>query len=385
MKTIKDLKVKNKRVLVRVDFNVPLSKKGCVSDNFRIESSLETIKYLKKKKAKIILISHLGRPSDREKKYSLRPVKVELEKLLRTTKVKFLSDCIGKKIEMAIQLMKAGDIILLENLRYHQGETENSSSFARKLSKLGDVYINDAFSVSHREHASIVQLPELLPSGAGLLLQKEIKALSGIIHDCKRPLVLIIGGKKTAKIKALPKLINVVDHLLFNGFLSKDILISKNILIDKPFLEKKVLEVAKRIDLTDPKIHLPKDVFFSLENDWSYRRVAGIGTIRKEEKVFDIGEEAIEEFSKIIEEAGTIVWAGPLGFFEEAKFSAGTRKIGRSIVRNKKAFKVVGGGDTIAAITKFKFKNKFDHVSTGGSSMLKFLCGERLAGIESLD
>lgn len=385
MKTIRDLKIKDKRVLVRVDFNVPLDEKGHVSDNFRIKSSIDTIKYLKKKKAKIILISHLGRPSGKEKKYSLKPVKIELEKLLKTTKVKFLSDCIGKKIEKATLLMKPGDVILLENLRYYKGETENSASFARELSKLGDIYINDAFSVSHREHASIVQLPELLSSGAGLSLQKEIKALSGIIHDCKRPLVLIIGGKKISKIKAMPKLINVVDHLLLNGFLSKDILISKNILIDKPFLEKKVLEVAERIDLTDPKIHLPKDVFFSLENDWSYKRIAGIGTIKKEERVFDIGEEAIEEFSEIIKEAGTIVWAGPLGFFEKSKFSTGTKKIGKSIIKNKKAFKVVGGGDTIAAVTKFKLKNKFDHISTGGSSMLKFLCGERLAGIESLD
>jgi len=385
MKTIEDLDVKNKRVLTRVDFNVPLNEKGRVSDNFRIKSSLATIKYLRKKKAKIVLISHLGRPSARERKYSLRPVRAELEKLLKRGKVKFLPECIGKKIESIVGAMKAGEIVLLENLRYHKGETENSSSFAQQLSRLGDVYINDAFSVSHREHASIVQLPELLVSAAGLSLEKEVKALSGITYDCKRPLVLIIGGKKKAKIEALPKLINVVDHLLLNGFLSKDILIAKGILVDKPFLEKKVLEVAERINLTNPKIHLPKDVLFSLEDDWSYKRIAGIGTIRKEEKVFDIGEEAINEFSKIIGEAKTIVWAGPMGAFEEARFSTGTKRLGRSIIKNKEAFKVAGGGDTIAAIAKFGWKNGFDHISTGGSAMLKFLCGERLIGVESLD
>lgn len=385
MRTIKDLDVKDKKVLVRVDFNVPLDKKGHVLDNFRIKSSLATIRYLRKKKAKIVLISHLGRPSAREKKYSLKPIRIELEKLLKKGGVRFLPDCVGKKVESVVEAMKAGEIILLENLRYHKGETENSPSFAQQLSRLGDIYINDAFSVSHREHASIVQLPELLVSGAGLSLEKEVKVLSGIAYNCKRPLVLIIGGKKIAKIEALPKLINVVDNLLLNGFLAKDILIAKGILVDRLFLEKKVLEVAERIDLTNPKIHLPKDVLFSLENDWSYRRIAGIGTIRKEERIFDIGEETINEFSKIIRDAKTIVWAGPLGAFEEARFSTGTKKVGRSIIKNKGAFKIAGGGDTIAAISKFKYKNGFDHISTGGSAMLKFLCGERLVGIESLD
>jgi len=384
MRKIEDLKVKNKRVLVRVDFNVPLDEKGNILDNYRLKVSLPTIKYLKKEKAKIILISHLGRPLAKEKEYSLKQIIPELKKLLKE-KIKFLPDCLGKKIEKEIELMKPGQLILLENLRFHKGETKNDLGFAKKLAKLGDSYINDAFSVCHRSHASIVRLPELLPAGTGLLLEKEIKVLSKIREKPKRPLVIIIGGKKIAKIESLSELLEIADHLLLNGFLSEDILIAKEILVGRPFPEEKILKTIQKMDLTNPKLHLPEDVLLSLEKDWTYKRIVGLGTIRREERVFDIGVETINLYSEIIKKAGTIFWAGPLGFFEEERFAEGTKEVGEKIVRNYKAFKVAGGGNTISAIKKFGWLDKFDHISTGGSAMLKFLCGEELPGIEALE
>jgi 3-phosphoglycerate kinase len=385
MKTIKDIDVCNKRVLVRVDFNVPQNKNGSVADDFRIRASLPTIRYLLDKKAKVILISHLGKPENGGNKFSLKPIALELKKLFKKEKVIFLSECIGKSVQDKINSMIPGQIVLLENLRYHKGEKGNDLDFAKELAKLGDFYINDAFSVSHREHASVVQLPVLLSSAAGLSLQKEVDVLSKVTINPKRPFTLIIGGKKSAKIEAIPKLINISDHLLLNGYLAKSILITKKILVRESDMEKEIIRAVNQINLTDQRIHLPKDVLFSLENDWSYKRIAALGTMRKEESVYDIGIDAIEEFSEIINKSKTIVWAGPMGFFEEDIFNQGTREVGNSIVSNKKSFNIVGGGDTISAIKKFNWSSGFDHISTGGSAMLQFLCGEDLPGIEILD
>ena len=197
-------------------------------------------------------------------------------------------------------------------------------------------------------------------------------------------MVIIIGGKKIAKIESLPELLEMTDYLLLNGFLSESILIAKEVLIGRPFPEEKTLEAVREINLTDSKLHLPKDVLISLEKDWTYKRIAGLGTIRREERVYDIGAETIDIYSAIIKKAGTIFWAGPLGFFEEERFEKGTKEVGERIVRNYKAFKVAGGGDTLSAIKKFHWLDKFDHISTGGSAMLKFLCGKKLPGIEIL-
>jgi len=383
MKDIKELKVKNKRVLVRVDFNVPLNEKGKVLDNYRLKEAIPTIEYLKKNQAKIILISHLGKPLAREEEFSLKQIVPELENLLKE-KIKFLPDCLGQKTEEEIKLMKPGQIVLLENLRYYKEETKNDLEFAKKLAKIGDIYINDAFSASHRAHASIVKLPKLLPSAAGIALQKEIKFLSKIKKKPKRPLVIIVGGKKTDKIESLPTLIKLSDYTLLNGSLSEVILIGKEILVGREMPEKEILGAIKKIDLTSSKLHLPKDVLISLEKDWTYKRIAGLGTIRKEETVYDIGLETIELFSAIIKKAGTIFWAGPLGLFEEERFEQGTKEVGERIVRNYKAFKVAAGGDTISAIKKFGWSDKFDYLSAGGGALLEFLSGKKMPGIEAL-
>jgi 3-phosphoglycerate kinase len=376
MKKIENLKVRNKRVLVRVDFNVPLDEKGNVLDNYRLKVSLSTIKYLKERGARVILISHLGRPSGEEKKCSLEQVVPELEKLLGE-RVKFYSD-------WKIGLIKPGQVVLLENLRFHKGETENDLGFAKRLAKLGDFYVNDAFSVCHRSHASVVRLSKLLPAVPGLLLRKEMEVLSKIKEKPKRPLVVVVGGKKLAKIESLPQLLHLSDYLLLNGFISENILIAKEILVGRSFPEAEILKNVQKMNLTSPKLHLPEDVLISLKKDWTYKRIAGLGTLRREEMVFDIGDETIKLYSEIIKKARTIFWAGPLGFFEEDRFSKGTKEVGEKIIRNHKAFKVAGGGDTISALRKFNWLDKLDHVSTGGSALLKFLCGKKLPGIEAL-
>lgn len=392
VKTLKNFNFKTKRVLVRCDFNVPLDEAGKVLDVFRIEKTLPTIEYLIKKGATLLLMSHLGRPLEekklkiRKQKYSLEPIAKNLEKLLKR-KVVFLPDCIGEKIEEEIKKMKEGDTVLLENLRFYKEEEENDENFAKKLAKLGDLYINDAFSASHRAHASIVGIAKYLPSAAGLLLEREIKVLSKVLENPWHPLVVIIGGVKiSTKIKVIEQFLKKADHLLLGGEIANVILIGKRITLGRPFLEEKeVREKIEKIDLTNPKLHLPVDGIISLQKpSEDYLRVGAIGSVRKEEKVFDIGPETIKVFSEIIKQAKMILWSGPLGLYEEKKFETGTKEIAENIVRNYSGFKVAGGGDTISAINQFGLLDKFDHVSTGGGAMLEFLAGERLPGIEAL-
>jgi len=259
MNNIEGIKIKDKKLLVRVDLNVPLDKEGKVLDDFRIKSILPSIRYFKRKQAKVILISHLGRPSGKDKKYSLRPIAAVLSRILKK-KVRFLPDCIGRRIERRVNSLLGGEIVLLENLRFYKGETKNDFEFAKALSRLGEIYVNDAFSVSHREHASIVGIPRILPSFAGFLLRKEIENLSKIKNKPRRPLVIIIGGKKLSKIKFLPRLLEMSDSVLLNGFLSEIILIAKDILIGRPYPDSKLLDSIKKFDLTDTSLHLPNNI-----------------------------------------------------------------------------------------------------------------------------
>jgi len=392
MKTLKSLNLKGKKVLVRCDFNVPFDEKGLISDDSRIKETLPTIEYLIKKGAKIILMSHLGRPEKNQKskiknqKFSLGPIALRLEELLRQ-KVNFLDDCVGEKIEKEIDETKEGEVILLENLRFYDEEENNDNGFAKKLAKLGDIYINDAFSASHRSHTSIVGIPKYLPSGAGLLFEKEIKILSKVLGSPWHPLVVIIGGVKIeSKIGVIEQFLKKADHLLLGGEIANTILIGKGVSLGRYLLEdKEMIKKIEKIDITCPRVHLPVDGVISLENmAEGYFKIGAIGSVKKEEKVYDIGPETIEIFSEIIKQAKMILWSGPLGLFEEKKFESGTKETAQNIVRNHSAFKVAGGGDTIAALNKFGLLDKFDHVSTGGGAMLEFLSGKKLPGIESL-
>lgn len=342
MRIVKEAIVENKRVLVRCDFNVPLSQGGEILDDFRIKESIPTIEYLIKKGAKVILMSHLGKPGGKVvENLKLTKVQEKLMEYLDLSVVK-APDCIGKEIENWVWKMQEGEILLLENLRFHKGEEENDLEFTKSLAKLGDVYINEAFSACHRPHASIVGLPKYLPSAAGFLLEKEIKSLNKIIKNPKKPLISIFGGDDP-DFRAVNKISQIADWILIGGLIEKQIK-EKNIKLRYP--EK----IVKPIDSVDTA---------------------------------DIGPKTIEFFKEKILQAKTILWSGPLGKIEEKKFQKGTIEIAKAIIKSR-AFSVVGGGETIDFINDLNLGKKFSHLSTGGSAMLAYLAGERLPGLEAL-
>ncbi len=387
LKTIKEIKeLKGKRVLLRVDFNVPLDENGNIRDSFRIEKSLPTIKYLKRKKAKVILITHLGKPKGRKvEKLRLNNVQKKLSSYL-DFKIKKLDDCIGEKVERKIKKMKEGDIILLENLRFHKGEENNDKNFTRLLAKLGDIYVNDAFSVCHRPHSSIVGLPYYLPAFSGFLLEKEVEVLTHISEKAKKPLVVIIGGAKvSSKITTINLFLKKGGIILIGGKVANIILGVRNDLKLRGKSLEKEAGVAKKIKLEEGKVYLPLDVVVKRrKNNSICIKNLSADKIKNINLIFDIGDQTIELFSKIIKKGRTIIWAGPLGLFEDSLFEKGTKIIGREIVKNKNAFKFAGGGDTSLALLKFGLRERFDFVSTGGGAMLAFLGGEKLPGLEIL-
>jgi len=387
MKTLKDFNVKNKRVLLRCDFNVPLDEKGNIRDAFRIEQTVPTIKHLIKNQAKVILMSHLDSPEGKVVE-SLRvtPIQKKLTEYLGLSVMK-ASDCIGKEIEQQTKDMKEGEVLLLENLRFYKEEENNDSKFAEELAKLGDFYINDAFGVSHREHASIVGVSKYLPSGAGFLLEKEVKILSNVLEKPRRPLVIIMGGVKISnKVKVIKQFLKKADHLLIGGKIANTILIVKGISIGRPWPSEEAVKEIEKFRLTSINFHLPVDAIASPDKTGKiYIRESALGKVRKDELVLDIGPETINMFSKIIKEAKMIVWSGPMGFFEEPLFERGTKEIAEKIARNYQAYKIVGGGDTLFALSKFGLREKIDHVSTGGGAMLHFLSGEKLPGLKALE
>ena len=347
MKKLKEFNLKNKRVLVRCEFNVPLSSEGLILDDFRIKETVPTIKYLIDKKAKVILISHLGRPGGKVvKKFSLRKVQKRLSCYLKKP-VLGANDCLGREVEKKVNDMKPGQVLLLENLRFYKGEEKNDSGFTKALAKLGDIYINDAFGASHRTHASIVGIPKYLPSGIGLLMEEEINSLRRVIKNPKRPLVSIIGGAKVeTKVRFINKISKISDFVLLGGLIGEE-LKDKGIKIDYP---KKV------IGQVEP-----------FKGDFKY----------------DIGPETVKIFKSKIKSAKTILFNGVLGKAEEKRFARGTEEILKAIVKGS-AFSVVGGGEMAEFINKLGLSSKFGHISTGGGAMLAFLSGEKLPGIEAL-
>ena len=392
MYKLRDFEVTGKKIIVRCDFNVPIEK-GRVMDNFRIKNSLETLRYLRRKKAKVIIISHLGRPqeikslAERRKKFSLRPISVALSKSLKT-KVAFVDDCLGRKVKEKIAKMKNGDFLLLENLRFYEGEENNSKKFAESLAKLGDIYINEAFSVAHRKHASVVALPEMMPSGIGFGMEKEMNFLSMVSKNPKRPFVIIIGGAKiSSKLEFIKKFYEMADVLMFGGKIANIILQIAGIYHDKQLkADKKTIKTVKQLNLKSRKIKMPIDVVVasSLLPKAKVYNIA-LEKLSPEEEIYDIGAKTIKIFSQELRKAKTIFWAGPVGFYENKKFSQGTKKLALAVSTNKKAVKVIGGGDTIAAFKKFKFLNKVDYASTGGGAMLAFLSGKTLPAIKALE
>ncbi|TSC75134.1 MAG: phosphoglycerate kinase [Parcubacteria group bacterium Gr01-1014_30] len=385
-KTLKDFDFKGKAALVRCDFNVPLDEKGGILNDFRIKQSLPTIDYLLKQKAKIVLMSHLRRPKGKVVEgLRLDKVRDRLAKYLGVS-VDKADDCVSEEVKDRAAKMRQGDVLLLENLRFHREEELNDDRFAKQLAELGDVYVNDAFGMCHRAHASIVGPPKYLPSCAGLLLEREVKVLSRVLDKPWRPLVVVVGGAKIdSKTDVLERFLKSADHVLVGGQVANVMMQAKGIIVGRPSLEPELAKKIEKIDLTSPKLHLPVDGVITLESrQENYSRIGGIGDVRKEESVFDIGPETIKVFAEIIKEAKMILWAGPLGMFEEKQFEKGTKEVGQSIARNHSAFKVAGGGDTHEALIKFNLADKFDHVSTGGGAMLEFVSGKKLPGLEAL-
>jgi len=388
MKFLTDINVSNKFVLVRVDFNVPLGEDGRVdkTEDWRLKAVLPTIDYLLKQKAKIILLSHLGRPKGREvKRLRLDPIAGRLEKLLSKKVIK-LNECLGSGVKREVEKLLPGQIVLLENLRFHKEEKENKADFAKKLSQLAEVYVNDAFGNSHRAHASIVSIPKYLPSCAGLLLKKEIEVLTKVLDKPKHPLTVIIGGVKIAtKIKMIRSFLKKADSLLLGGALANTVICAKGVCIGRSVVDEAMIDGVKQLDLANARLHLPVDAVVSTSpSGRAPIRIAPIGKTREREMILDIGPDSILLFKEIIEQAKTIIWNGPMGLIERKEFTKGTKAIARAVAQSS-AFSVIGGGETVSLLARLNLLGKIDHVSTGGGAMLKFLSKEKLPGIKALE
>lgn len=390
IKTIDDEKITDKRILLRVDFNVSLTDKVTIADDLRIRQSLPTMENLLKRNNRLILISHLDRPKKREARYSLKVVAKHLQALLPDYRVKLVDDFLSPDGQQEIQAQKDNKILVLENIRFYPEEKQNASSFAERLARLADVYVNDAFGVCHRNDASVVGIPRLLPSYAGLLLKKEIEVIADVLKKPKKPFVFIIGGAKiSTKINLINKLIEIADYVLIGGGLANTFLCAQEYNIGKSFCEYDEVEPARRLLFyaaqKNTAVTLPADVVI----DHSYQSENG-GEVRKIENIpdkvsiLDIGPETQAQFGSIIAKAKTIIWNGPMGYFENPAFRRGTDFIYYAITQNREATSIVGGGDTLAAISKKEYLDKITHVSTGGGAMLEFIEKSTLPGIEAL-
>jgi len=390
LKTIHEAKsLKGKRVLVRVDFNVPL-KNGEVVDDSRIRASLPTIEFLRKANAKIILLSHLGRPKGKvADELRLNPVARKLGEILKQ-KIKKADDCIGSEVEKVVTKLKEGEVLLLENTRFHLAEIKNDFEFAKQLANLGDVFVSDAFGVAHRTHASSFGIAEFLPSVAGLLFEKEISELTRVFENPAKPLVLVLGGAKIdTKIGVLKKFSELADSILLGGGIANTFLVAEGFKIGESLFEKDKVKVAREIlDSTNfhsCKFVLPGDVMCAREiSNTAVTEKFLIKKIPADQKILDIGEDTARQFSEIIEKAGMVVWNGPVGLFEIKPFEGGTKVVAEACAETS-AITILGGGDTIAALKKFEIPaRKFTHISTGGGAMLEFLEGKELPGIQIL-
>ncbi|TEB13836.1 Phosphoglycerate kinase [Pelotomaculum sp. FP] len=388
-KTIRDIEVAGKRVLVRVDFNVPLDKNGQVTDDTRIRAALPTIEYLVQQKARIILVSHLGRPKGQvNEKYMMDPVATHLSRLLGKQVLK-VDDCIGDVSRQAVERMQEGDVLLLENVRFYSEEEKNDENFARQLAELADVYVNDAFGTAHRAHASTAGVAEYLPAVAGLLMEKELEMLGRLLASPERPFLAIIGGAKVSdKIAVISNLLNRVDTLIIGGGMANTFLKAQGYDIGKSLLEVDRVDMAKTL-MADAKsrgvkLLLPVDVVVALGADPNAEQaIVPVDKIPADWMALDIGPKSIEYFAGAIKTSKTVVWNGPMGVFEMAPFARGTEAIAREL-GGIKGITVVGGGDSVAAVTKAGVADNITHISTGGGATLEFLEGQKLPGVEAL-
>ena len=385
-KTIRDIDVTGKRVLVRVDFNVPLSE-GAVSDDTRIQAALPTIRYLLDRGAAVILCSHLGRPKDKVvDELRMDPVAQRLAELLDRPVTK-LDDCIGPEVEAAALAAKPGDLILLENTRFHPEETKNDPAFATKLAALADLYVNDAFGTAHRAHASSEGVAHHLPAVAGLLMEKELEFLGSALASPRRPFVAILGGAKISdKIGVIENLLGQVDALLIGGGMANTFLMADGYDVAESLVEAGSLDVARDlIARAGNKLVLPVDVTVAdrFEAD-AFSQVVSVAGVPPRWRILDIGPRTLELFQERLAGAKTVIWNGPMGVFEFPKFAVGTAAVARMLAALPDATTIIGGGDSIAAVKGAGLDDKMSHISTGGGASLEFLEGKTLPGVAAL-
>lgn len=390
-KTIKDIEVKGKRVLVRCDFNVPL-KEGRITDDIRIVSALPTINYLREHGARVILMSHLGRPEGEPKKeFTLAPVAERLTELLGEKVIFAASDLVvDEKVKEAANALKDGEVMLLENVRFRKEETKNGADFAKELASLGDIFVNDAFGTAHRAHASTAGIADYLPCVSGFLIEKEVKFLGDALENPARPFVAIMGGAKVGdKIPVIKNLLKKVDSLIIGGGMAYTFFKAQGYEIGTSILDADNIELAKELlaeaEKAGVKILLPVDAVCAKEfkNDTEFA-VYAKENMPKDRMGMDIGPESVKLFTEAVKNAKTVVWNGPMGVFEMPNFENGTKKVAEALAESD-AVTIIGGGDSAAACEQFGLKDKMTHISTGGGASLEFLEGKVLPGVAVIE
>lgn len=390
-KTVRDVEVKGKRVLVRCDFNVPMQE-GKITDDIRITAALPTIEYLVDHGAKVILMSHMGRPKGEAKmEYTLEPVADRLSELLNQ-KITFISvpEVVNQQIKDAAQALKDGQVMLLENVRFRKEETKNEPGFAKELAELGEIFVNDAFGTAHRAHCSTAGVADYLPAVSGFLIEKEVKFLGDALDNPQRPFVAIMGGAKVGdKIPVIENLLKKVDTLVIGGGMSYTFFKAMGLEIGTSILDEESIELAGRLmkeaDDAGVKLLLPVDVVCAKEFDNNSEKIiCSREAIPSDRMGMDIGPESIDLISQELAKAKTVVWNGPMGVFEMSNFAEGTKKVAQALA-NSSAATIIGGGDSAAAVEQFGYADKMTHISTGGGASLEFLEGKTLPGIAVLE
>jgi phosphoglycerate kinase len=390
MRSVRDIDVKSKKVFVRVDYNVPMDDDLMITDDNRIVTTLDLIRYLIDRDAKIILASHMGRPNGkRDPKLSLKPVCDRLSQLLEK-EVMFADDCIGEAAQEKVNALEDGQILMLENLRFHDAEKKNDDNFSKQLAALCDVYVNNAFAVSHRDQASVTGIPKFAAeSGSGFLLEKEVQSYYDSVEHPEKPLIAVIGGAKvSSKLGALNNMLKFVDKLVIGGAMANTFLKSQGVDTKGSMIEEDLLETAARIVETAEKngveLLLPTDLVCAETFDKNSKTVVkSIDDMPDGWMALDIGPETAARYSTVIKGAGTIVWNGPMGVFEMEKFISGTQVVADAIAESN-AFSIVGGGDTGLAAKRCKVADKVSYISTGGGAFLHLMEGKKLPGVEAL-
>ncbi|AXG73649.1 phosphoglycerate kinase [Flavobacterium arcticum] len=393
MKTLSDIDFKGKKALIRVDFNVPLDENFNVTDTTRIDAAKPTIDKILNDGGSVILMSHLGRPKGKEDKYSLKHIVAKTSEVLGKD-VKFVNDCVGDEVEKAAADLKPGEVLLLENLRFYDEETAGDEAFAQKLSKLGDVYVNDAFGTAHRAHASTTIVAKFFPENKvfGALLAKEIESLDKVLKNSEKPVTAVLGGSKvSSKITVIENILDKVDHLIIGGGMTFTFVKALGGKIGDSICEddkqELALEILKQAKAKNVQIHIPVDVVAAdgFKND-ANTQIVDVNEIPDGWQGLDAGPKSLENFKKVILESKTILWNGPLGVFEMESFAKGTIALGEFIAEAtaKGAFSLVGGGDSVSAVKQFGLEPKMSYVSTGGGAMLEMLEGKTLPGIAAI-